>query len=386
MINFKKSFRKILSRTLSLLNYFIPKTNNRIFFKSKPDYSGNCKALSDYIIENNLPYQIVWSLKKAIKQPNFTKVTTGTLKEYYYYFTSKYIITTHNEMIGPVARNQRYISLWHGMPFKKICYLGENDHQGMIDFSATRIATSEVMRSIISASFREKANNVYITGQPRNDFLFKPIDLADVGIESCKDKNIIMLAPTFRMNNEDKRYSDGAEITDNNFLRVNDFSLEEIDTYLEKTKTHLILKLHPYEEEYFRGIATLSSNITIISSEELTQKNIDLNQLLSLVDILITDYSSIYLDYLILNKPLIFLVPDVDAYSSSRGGFTLEPFDFWTPGDKVNSQKTLLDSVDKIISGKDEYIERRSQVNSIINKYNDANSSQRVVELMKSLS
>ncbi|MEI9537267.1 CDP-glycerol glycerophosphotransferase family protein [Enterobacter cancerogenus] len=386
MINFKKSFRKILSRTLSLLNYFIPKTKNRIFFKSKPDYSGNCKALSDYIIENNLPYQIVWSLKKAIKQPNFTKVTTGTLKEYYYYFTSKYIITTHNEMIGPVARNQRYISLWHGMPFKKICYLGENDHQGMIDFSATRIATSEVMRSIISASFREKANNVYITGQPRNDFLFKPIDLADVGIESCKDKNIIMLAPTFRMNNEDKRYSDGAEITDNNFLRVNDFSLEEIDTYLEKTKTHLILKLHPYEEEYFRGIATLSSNITIISSEELTQKNIDLNQLLSLVDILITDYSSIYLDYLILNKPLIFLVPDVDAYSSSRGGFTLEPFDFWTPGDKVNSQKTLLDSVDKIISGKDEYIERRSQVNSIINKYNDANSSQRVVELMKSLS
>ncbi|WP_196247633.1 CDP-glycerol glycerophosphotransferase family protein, partial [Cronobacter malonaticus] len=236
--------------------------------------------------------------------------------------------------IGPVARNQRYISLWHGIPFKKICYLGENDYKGMIDYSAIRIATSEVMRSIISASFREKANNVYITGQPRNDFLFKPIKLADVGLELCKNKKIIMLAPTFRMNNEDKRYSDGAEITDNNFLRVDDFSLNEIDGYLEKNNAHLILKLHPYEEEYFRGVATLSSNITIISSEELTQKNIDLNQLLSLTDILITDYSSIYLDYLILNKPLVFLVPDVDTYSSSRGGFTLEPFDFWTPGDK----------------------------------------------------
>ncbi|ELY7488452.1 CDP-glycerol glycerophosphotransferase family protein [Cronobacter turicensis] len=386
MITFKKALRKTVSKTISLLNYFIPKKNNRIFFKSKPDYSGNCKALSDYIIENNLPYHIVWSLKKDINQSNFSKVMTGSLKEYYYYFTSKYIITTHNEMIGPVARNQRYISLWHGMPFKKICYLGENDYKGMIDYSAIRIATSEVMRSIISASFREKANNVYITGQPRNDFLFKPIELADVGLESCKNKKIIMLAPTFRMNNEDKRYSDGVEITDNNFLRVDDFSLNEIDGYLEKNNAHLILKLHPYEEEHFRGVATLSSNITIISSEELTQKNIDLNQLLSLIDILITDYSSIYLDYLILNKPIVFLVPDVDAYSSSRGGFTLEPFDFWTPGDKVNNQNSLLESIDKIISGNDEYTERRGQVNSIINKYDDANSSQRVVELMKSLS
>ncbi|WP_196247624.1 CDP-glycerol glycerophosphotransferase family protein, partial [Cronobacter malonaticus] len=95
---------------------------------------------------------------------------------------------------------------------------------------------------------------------------------------------------------------------------------------------------------------------------------------------------SIYLDYLILNKPIVFLVPDVDTYSSSRGGFTLEPFDFWTPGDKVNNQYSLLESIDKIISGNDEYTDRRAQVNSIINKYGDANSSQRVIELMKSLS
>lgn len=386
MTNFKKIARKIISKTISLFNYFIPKKKNRIFFKSKPDYSGNCKALSDYIIEKKLPYHIVWSVKKEINQKGITVVRAGSLKEFFYYFTSKYVITTHNEMIGPIATNQKYISLWHGMPFKKICYLGESDHQGMIDYSAIRIATSEVMRSIISASFREKANNVYITGQPRNDFLFKPISLTDIGIKSIKNKKIVMFAPTFRMNNEDIRYSDGAEIIDNNFLRVNDFCMEEIDYYLEQSNLHLILKLHPYEEEYFRGIATLSSNITIISSDELTQKNIDLNQLLSLVDILITDYSSIYLDYLILNKPLIFLVPDVDAYSSSRGGFTLEPFDFWTPGDKVSCQKSLLNSINKIITGNDEYAEKRNQINLIINKYSDANNSQRVIELMKSLS
>ncbi|MEG5919691.1 CDP-glycerol glycerophosphotransferase family protein [Enterobacter hormaechei] len=386
MTNIKKSFRITISKIISLLNYFIPKKKNRIFFKSKPDYSGNCKALSDYIIENDLPYHIIWSIKKEIDQKKITIVASGSLRELFYYFTSEYVITTHNEMIGPIAKNQKYISLWHGMPFKKICYLGENDHQGMIDYSAIRIATSEIMRSIISASFREKANNVYITGQPRNDFLFKPINLADVGVKSSKNKKILMFAPTFRMNNEDERYSDGKGIIDNNFLRVNDFCMEDIDNFLEQNNTHLILKLHPYEEEYFRGVATLSSNITIISSEELTQKKIDLNQLLSVVDVLITDYSSIYLDFLILNKPLIFLVPDVEAYSSSRGGFTLEPFDFWTPGDKVNSQNSLLRAIDKIITGDDEHTERRKQINLIINKYTDANNSQRVIELMKSLS
>jgi len=385
MMNVKKNLRKITISLISLFNLAIPKKNNRVFFKSKPDYSGNCKALSDYIIDGNLPYELVWSTKKEIENKFFITVSTNTLKELFYYFTSKYIVTTHNEMIGPIAKNQIYISLWHGMPFKKICYLGEFDHKGMVDYSAIRIATSEVMRSIISASFREKANNVYVTGQPRNDFLFKPVQLTDLGIKNCQDKKVIMLAPTFRMNNEDKNYSDGDDIIDDNFLRVEDFCLEEIDSYLEKSGIHLILKLHPYEEAYFKGVATLSPNITIIDSDELTKKDIDLNQILPLVDVLITDYSSIYLDYLILNKPLIYLVPDVEMYSASRGGFTLEPFDFWTPGDKVTNQLGLLNSIDRIISGNDDFAQRRKDVNSIINKYNDDNNSQRVVALMKSL-
>ncbi|HBE5482306.1 TPA: CDP-glycerol glycerophosphotransferase family protein, partial [Escherichia coli] len=82
MTNFKKIARKIISKSISLLNYFIPKKKNRIFFKSKPDYSGNCKALSDYIIEKKLPYHIVWSVKKEINQKGITVVRAGSLKEF----------------------------------------------------------------------------------------------------------------------------------------------------------------------------------------------------------------------------------------------------------------------------------------------------------------
>ena len=53
---------------------------------------------------------------------------------------------------------------------------------------------------------------------------------------------------------------------------------------------------------------------------------------LNVVDVLITDYSSIYFDYLLLNRPIIFHMPDLEEYQKKRG-FILDPLDEWTPGD-----------------------------------------------------
>lgn len=377
--------RKFLIRfcksCLSLISYCIPKNKSRIYLKSKPDYSGNCKAISDYVNRNNLPYQIVWSVNRIDKKISGISVKNGTLKSLYYYLTSKFIMTTHNEMIGIVARNQLYISLWHGMPLKKICYLGEFDYLGMEDYSAKRIATSEVMRSIISACFREKANNVYITGQPRNDYLFLPVTLSTLGINIQPDQKTLLYIPTFRKNNENNIYSDGDDISNDNFLRVSDFDIVKLNEYLQGNNIHLLLKLHPYEEMIFEGKRSLASNITIIDSAILNKSYIDLNQLLPSVDCLITDYSSVYFDFLILNRPVIFLVPDLVDYGKSRGGFTLEPFEFWTSGDKVKSQGELIESINNALFVSDSYQEQRRNINSVINAFQDDGNSKRVIEL-----
>ncbi|MBC1185222.1 hypothetical protein HII27_05770 [Kluyvera sp. SCKS090646] len=384
----KENLKSILNFILSTISYFIPKNKNRVFFKSKPDYAGNGKALSDYIYNKQMSYEIIWSLGNCYFDKKdkyyFKCVRKGTIKELYYYFTSKIVVTTHNEMIGASSKNQVYISLWHGMPFKKIGYLGEFDYIGMKDYSATRIATSEIMRSIISASFREKANEIYVTGQPRNDFLFKPLKIEELGLNISRQKKILLYAPTFRINDENIKYSDGDCISDDNFLRVKDFSIKELDLFLLKNDYHLILKLHPYEENYFKNIESLTSNITIIKTNTLLNHNIDVNQLLAIADILITDYSSMFFDYLILNRPIVFLVPDVANYRKSRGGFTLEPFDFWTPGHKVENQTSLLEVLLILQKANDPYKDKRMQVNSLINYYNDDQNSKRVVELMNS--
>lgn len=379
----KKTIIRILKKTIGLLNSFIYKKNNRVYLFSIPDYTGNSKAMSDYLInEHPGKYELVWSVSKpsSILNNNNTinMVKKGSLKSYIYFFTSKYIISTHNEMVSICGNNQVYISLWHGMPFKKICYLGKTDYIGMENYSAKRIATSEITRSIISASFCEKANNVYITGQPRNDLLFRPYNVSNIIPSISKEKKLLLYIPTFRENRNNKKYSDGSCINGDNFLRVDDFNITQLNNFLDENNCILLLKLHPYEEEYFHNKNELSNNIYILNSQLMNSAGIDINQLLSQCHTLITDYSSIYLDFLIIEKPIIFLVPDIKEYALSRGGFTLEPYDFWMPGYKIETQQDLLLTLKKLLDEKDEYIEKRRIVNTIINKFTDNKNSERV--------
>lgn len=71
----------------------------------------------------------------------------------------------------------------------------------------------------------------------------------------------------------------------------------------------------------------------------------DFYNILNAVDILITDYSSIYFDFLLLDRPIIFTPIDYEEYKHNRG-FLLEPFDFWAPGDKCFCYEDLKLTID----------------------------------------
>ncbi|AMA64729.1 CDP-glycerol:poly(glycerophosphate) glycerophosphotransferase [Candidatus Arsenophonus lipoptenae] len=371
----RKKFIKIIKKIISILSLFIPKNNKKIIFKSIPDLSGNAKALSEFISKNCHGYQILWLVSSNIESDSFNVIKSGTLKSFYHYFTSKYVVTTHNEMIGTTSSSQTYISLWHGMPLKKIGYLGF-DSIGMEDYSANRIATSEITRSVISACFREKANNIFITGQPRNDFLFEN---RIIDFINNNDKNKIIFTPTFRVNQKSLKYSDGIAIKNNNFFRVTDFNIKILDSFLEEQNAELFIKLHPFEENTL--ISTeLTKNITIIKTDMLQKRNLDINHLLNKMDILITDYSSIYFDYLLLDRPICFLIPDIDIYQSLKNGFILEPVNFWMPGAHIFNQYSLQNELKKILSGKDKYQKQRAIINNLINFHKDENSSERVFQ------
>lgn len=372
----KKHLIRWGKKIFSLINNLIPKNKNKVIFRSRPDVSGNAKAFSDYLITNQKAFEVIWLVENEVflKSDPIKYVKKGSFSALLHYVTSRYIVTTHNEIIGTKANSQVYISLWHGMPLKKIAYLSEQEYIGMEDFPAKRIATSEVMRSIIAAAFHEKASNVYITGQPRNDYLFHQLS---IDVFDKKNKKTILYAPTFRENQNSGGYSDGEAISESNFLRVPDFDIDALDRFLEHHDAQLLIKLHPFEENAFIDV-TLTRNIKIIRTSALQELGLDINHLLRDVDILITDYSSVYFDYMLLNRPIIFVIPDLDSYSTSRGGFALQPVDWWMPGAHTDNQDGLQKELQKLLCGKDEYLEKREVVNNIINYYKDGKSSERV--------
>jgi CDP-glycerol glycerophosphotransferase (TagB/SpsB family) len=373
-----KIIAKVIKRALSIFGLIVPKKNNRVLFKSVPDYAGNCKALSDFIRKNHDNYEVVWiySTYKKDSDKDVIWVKNGTLKSLFYILTSKYIVTTHNEMIGIKSANQEYISLWHGMPLKKICYLSQKDEEFMVDYSAKRIATSEIMRSIIASAFHEKASNVIITGQPRNDFLFEKVSFPFC--EESTYRKIIVYAPTFRQNEYVADSIDGDRIQSNNFFRLCDFDYQKLCEFLENNNFLLLVKLHPFEENALNG-QSFPDYIKIIKSKEFNASGYDINHLLCVADCLLTDYSSVYFDYLILNRPIGFVIPDYESYKLSRGGFTLEPTEFWMPGEKLSMQSSLLAFLDKSLNlESDDYRDNRSYVSDALNTYKDNKNSERV--------
>ena len=100
---------------------------------------------------------------------------------------------------------------------------------------------------------------------------------------------------------------------------------------------------------------------------------------LAFVDVLITDYSSIYFDYLLLNRPIVFYVPDLERYKETRG-FLLEPYEKWTPGDKARTIPGLIQALQEAIDNPDKWKREREWLRDVMFKYQDGKASERIIK------
>ena len=121
----------------------------------------------------------------------------------------------------------------------------------------------------------------------------------------------------------------------------------------------------------------------MLKNIDLRNQLIDLYHVLNEIDALITDYSSVYIDFLIKNKPIIFIPADLDKYRSTQG-LILEPYDRWTPGPKAYTQEGLSKELENLVLNQDNYSKKRSLITEILHKYQDINSSERIYKIIKS--
>lgn len=263
---------------------------------------------------------------------------------------ARYVITTHQPF--KVRKSQINLQFWHGVPLKRMGIMAHNTkrkdtkrNEKLWHKNADIVtSSSDLYETLMSACMAIESKKYHKLGFPRLDYLKQPVIskeelLHDLFDKEDQEAQIGIYMPTFRYELEDKQIM--AQIKTGNFFAFEDFNGEQLNAALKDKHQYLIVKLHPYEMRLFANFKSNYSNIAFLNNDYLFEHNYDLYELLGDTDFLMTDYSSIYFDYLHLNKPIIFITNFLRQYEKTRG-LLLGPYEEITPGICVNSQKQLL--------------------------------------------
>lgn len=355
------SYRDFVINLISLPFRFIPrnphlwvtgKTTSWEYDNSPPAFFDNSKHFFLYLV-NETNEKVYWisSSKKEIellRSMNLPVVPFPSLKAIMLVLRAKFSFHHYgpNMIDSRLQRGSIQLDFWHGTPLKKIRYDVvekpiENDSRfhsfmckGGVEFI---FSTSKYLsEKILIRAFATTPDKVLEFGYPRMDVMGLN---GEENIEFCKKystdlipyikkaskyKYIFLYMPTYR--DDDPNYFDKADI---NF-----------DLLSEKLKAIggiLFLKLHPL---------TAFTNVKEYDNIVQISNDIDIYPFLSRTDFLITDYSSIFFDYLQLDKEIIFIPYDYDNYVSNRELY----FDYEeiTPGVKYHSFSEFIDDLENV--------------------------------------
>jgi len=310
----------------------------------------------------------------------------GSADWYTMYMTSRNFVCTHDLV---VPQDRIAIQLWHGFPLKGLNYMSRFQtakhrrvHQEYWSQYKRIASYSATYSSLMNACFGGAVEQYAVTGMPRNDFLFgsdgKRV-FEQVTGRSLAGRRLIAYMPTFRTTAFGQ--VNGGE--NSALFDFPDFDLDALIRFLEHNRLVMLIKMHPYEVRGASAMQRLadSAAFCLLTDDMLAAAQVDFYEMLNAVDVLITDYSSIYFDYLLLDRPIIFTPTDADEYADTRG-FLLEPYEFWAPGPKCLTQDALVRTVDSALANPDHHAADRDRVADIVHHYRDGNSSHRVARLI----
>ncbi|MCC5854438.1 MAG: CDP-glycerol glycerophosphotransferase family protein [Idiomarina sp.] len=299
---------------------------------------------------------------------------------------SEAVVVTHDKTVRSDVKS---IQLWHGFPMKGLNYMSrfqppetrELTRQRWLKYAAVT-SYSATYTSLMNACYGIHAEQYQVTGMPRNDLLFAPgaeQKLEQLVGKKLNGRQVILYMPTFRKTMYGQVNGDG----ELGMFGLPNFDRDEFFKYLETNQLVLVVKPHPYHEDDF-GLGNkddLPENVWVITDQPLMAHEFDFYEMLAAADLLITDYSSVYFDYLLLDKPMVFTPSDSQEYKETRG-FLIEPYEFWAPGPKCYQQQSLQTVIMQQLDNPGEYAQERERVTAIVHEHRDNESSLRVAKLI----
>ncbi len=371
-----KILKNILIKKIQFLAIFVKPNPKKITFIRKFYSGSNVTPVYEKMKNNikNIEVELIHNHPDDMNIFNQTKLYLKLLK-------SKVIVTTHG--VSFKTRRNITVDLWHGKSLKALNLMNplEKDPRPLknIDYLSSY---SETVNTLFNSCFGMESSNYKILGSPRNDYLFKKEgkEKKKEILNCLKNEKIIFYMPTFR-EYITQNYKDFVKN-----LAFKEFDIEKFNEFLQKNNLKFVLKPHPNDNKLWIELFSEKnlSNLTLLTEEILRDNNIELYELLAISDMLITDYSSVYIDYLLTNKPIIFITTDLGTYKKERT-LLLEPYDFWTPGSKCFNQKELEEEIVKNLKEGDYFKKERVIVKKIFHKHTDNKSTERTVEFLENL-
>ncbi len=366
---------------LAAVNRLVPKRASKVVLHSTVDIEDGLMAVAAEVAARGHRATVLLEdprrgpLLRSLSSVPVRAVPKWSVRGLLHYLTARHVMTTsnlHGNVLPPSTQN--VVALWHGEPPTKATGLFEGNGPLRATYAPV---CSTVGRAYRSAAFDIPPLQVPIVGAPRNDRMLQADSRAvrQTVLGPDADRITFLWMPSYRVTEfGGKLRADSAGARAGATFPPQE--LQRIDDWLVERGAQTVLKVHHRDNNRFSGDYRA---IRVLRQGELEQRGLTLYPVLSAFDALITDMSSVWVDYLLLDKPILFAFPDVDDYRDGRG-LNLEPFEHWVPGPFARTTDELLQAMADVVDGRDPMAEERRRARLRFHQFPDSRSAARLLD------
>lgn len=358
----------------------MPRNKKRIIFGAwlGNKYDDNPKALYEYVLKNRKDLDAIWlTPNKKIYEELLGKgipvSMTNSIKGIWRCLTSKYLCyCVEPNDVGlyffTLLNGCVFINLWHGIPLKRVGFDNKFSKQykeirlskyssgavkwvekcdsikaSIFKHHTYHIAPGDELGKIYEGVFGVDDKHILKLGQSRNDYFFteheNPI------IKTFENFKRVVYMPTHR--------KEGRETIELDKI----FNLNRLNEFCKKYNIVFLIKKHFYHRN-----EDVLPDIKYSNIRELTAWPVKTQELVEAADILITDYSGVYIDYLLLDRPMLFYAYDLKDYLNTDRDFYLPYDEKHIPGKICISESRIIQELENICKGLDSSIDVRNRM------------------------
>ena len=362
-----------ISKVARWIVYHLPQ--RCIVFESVPDRSDNTEAVFKEMVRRQLnrKYTFVWLTD--CKKNNWTKeknvrYVSGKTLSLLFLCTAKCLICCNRFF---TTNNPKTVSIFlgHGNPIKNT----KTTYSVPFEQYTYLLATSEGMKDLRARIFNLDKKKLIVLGYPRNDDLTKSC-ISLHGLFNVSYKKKIVWYPTYR------QHKNGLETNCKHAFPIiwNQKLARELNDYAKEKEVLIVLKPHFAQDVSFIKELGLS-NLVFINDELFVSNNISSYQFVASCDALLTDFSSIYYDYTLCDKPIGLIWEDYEEYCENPG-FAVDMDYMMKGGCKIYNIEDLKLFINDISTGIDRLQKERREIRDFANCSTDGRNAERVVDFL----